>query len=141
MDVMISKKDVDILSTIKDRYFDDNFVFSYKNGLNFAVAFTAYDGERDWILDPSYGSLIFNSYSWGANEDGTFFTERKKLNSHLCTDYEFGLNNAANDGEGAKFLPPDYTSAGYIELYKKKFICLNEEDIFIYGDFTTPKTR
>ena len=141
MDVMISKKDVDILSTIKDRYFDDNFVFSYKNGLNFAVAFTAYDGERDWILDPSYGSLIFNSYSWGANEDGTFFTERKKLNSHFCTDYEFGLNNAADDGEGAKFLPPDYTSAGYIELYKKKFICLNEEDIFIYGDFTTTKTR
>ena len=140
MDVMVSKKDVDILSTIKNRYFDDSVVFSYKNGLNFAVAFTAYDSEREWILDPSYGSLIFNSFSWGANEDGTFFTERKKLDSHLCTDYEFGLGNAA-DGEGAKFLPPNYTSATYIEKYKKKFICLNEEDIYIYGDYNTRETR
>ena len=37
-DVLLARKDVDILSTINDQAFSYNDVFSYKNGLNFAVA-------------------------------------------------------------------------------------------------------
>ena len=63
------------------------------------MAFTAYDSEDEWILDPTYGQLVFNSYSWGPKEDGTYFTDRIKLNEHICQRDELGLE----DGE-AKFL-------------------------------------
>ena len=43
LDVIISKKDVDILSTVKEGFFDQDYVFSYKNRLNIAAAFTGYD--------------------------------------------------------------------------------------------------
>ncbi len=65
MDVFLKKKDVDILSTTNGLFYSDEDTFSYKNGLNVAVAFTAYDSEESWILDETYGELIFNSYSWG----------------------------------------------------------------------------
>jgi len=41
-DVLISKKDVDILSTVNDLHFTPDDVFNYENGLNFAVALTSY---------------------------------------------------------------------------------------------------
>ena len=69
MEVMISKKDVDILSTIKESYFDESFIFNHEDRFNVAVAFTAYDNELEWILDPSYGSLTFYDYSWGPGSD------------------------------------------------------------------------
>ena len=45
MDVLIARKDVDVLSTTNDQHFKDDFIFSYENGLNIAVSFTAYDSE------------------------------------------------------------------------------------------------
>ena len=69
MEVLMSKKDVDILSTIKESCFDESKIFDHEDRFNVAVAFTAYDNEREWILDPSYGSLIFYDYSWGPSSD------------------------------------------------------------------------
>ena len=84
-DVFLARKDVDILSAVNDFHFTDDDIFSYKNGLNIAVAFTAYDSEESWILDETYGELVFNSFSWGPREeDGTYFEERKRLESHRC---------------------------------------------------------
>lgn len=91
-DVFLAKKDVDILSAVNDLYFTDEDTFSYKNGLNVAVAFTAYDAEESWILDETYGELIFNSYSWGPQDDGTYVTERKRLKSHQCQTDELNLD-------------------------------------------------
>ena len=54
-EVLLHKKDVNILSTIKDLHYNEDFIFDSSNGLNIAVAFTAYDDEKEWILDPSYG--------------------------------------------------------------------------------------
>ena len=92
LDVILSKKDVDILSTLKEGFFEADYVFSYKNKLNIAAAFTAYDAfETEWELDPAYGSLNINSYSWGEREDGSYFTERKQLKTHICSAAELGL--------------------------------------------------
>ena len=44
-DVLMHKKDVDILSTINDRTFTPDDVFNYENGLAFAAGFTAYDSN------------------------------------------------------------------------------------------------
>lgn len=85
MDVLIAKKDVDMLSAVLDYYFDENYIFDYQQGFNIAIAFTAFDGETDWILDDSYGEIVFNAYSWGYNEEGAPFTSREKLEYHVCT--------------------------------------------------------
>ena len=77
-EILISKKDVDILSTINDDTYTSEDVFSYKNGFNVAVAFTSFNSEREWELDPTYGSLVFNHFSWGVDESGDPFTKRVK---------------------------------------------------------------
>ena len=83
---MISKKDVDILSTVNDDTYTSDDVFDYKNGFNIAVAFTAFDSETEWILDPTYGSLVFNHLSWGQDETtGSPFTRREKKLEHICS--------------------------------------------------------
>lgn len=84
-DVLIAKKDVDILSATKDLAFDATDIFNYENGFNIAVAFTEYNNNQEWELPPEYGSLKINSYSWGANPDGTFFTRRAELPTHVCS--------------------------------------------------------
>ena len=72
-DVLFSKKDVDILSTINDGAFTPEFIFDYSKGFAFAAAFTAYDSETENILLPEYGQIIFNAFSWGTDENGEVF--------------------------------------------------------------------
>ena len=67
--------------------------FGYDNGLNIAAAFTAYDNERERILDPSYGELVFLVSDWSLNEDGTTTLFRKIPESHPCTRAELGLED------------------------------------------------
>ena len=67
------RKDVNVLSTINRLFYANDDVFSYKNGLNVAVALTAYDSEQEWILDRKYGELYFQEYAWGLNPNGTYF--------------------------------------------------------------------
>ena len=145
LDVLISKKDVDILSTVKESYFDDKDIFSHRNGLNVAVAFTAYDNEREWILDPSFGSLIFNAYSWGPRDDGTYVTERKQLKSHVCTPDELNISHSDDDDDDddnkAKFLKARPSSNEFVRANQKKLLCLNKEDIYVYGDFNSYNAR
>ena len=74
LDVWRAKKDVDILSSTQAGYFNDSYVFGYDDGLNIAVAFTAYDSETENILDKSYGEIVFIAYEWGYDpDDGTSF--------------------------------------------------------------------
>ena len=128
-EVLLHKKDVNILSTIKDLHYNDEFVFDSSNGMNIAVAFTAYDDEKEWILDPSYGKLVFNEVKWG-ERNGSVFFERVKLKEHRCTREELGLVDG--DGEEAKderkfydFYP---SSRAVVYQYWQKFICLDDED-------------
>ena len=79
LDVLLNKKDILLRNAVSDMHHDDDFVFSSENGLNVAVAFTAYDSETEPILDESYGKLVFNSYEWGPNPDGSYFTRREEL--------------------------------------------------------------
>ena len=58
-DVLMSRRDVDILSTINDHKFTPDDKFRAQNGFNIAIAFTAYDNDPMPILDPSYGEIVF----------------------------------------------------------------------------------
>ena len=135
-DVLRNKKDVNVLSTIKDSYFTDDDHFSYEQGLNIAVAFTKYDSEREPILIPQIGEIVINQYKWGFNEDGSVFSARVPLQDHECTKDELNLSD---DAEDPKFFKPHPLSKPTIELYQKKFRCLDTSDLDIYGDFNTPK--
>ena len=59
MDVLIERKDIDVLSTTNEMYFPDDDEFSAKNGLRVAVAFTSFGLAETWELDPTYVSLAF----------------------------------------------------------------------------------
>ena len=85
-DVLLNKKDVDILSTVNRLFFDDDERFTFNDGFNIAVAFTAFDNEEEWILDKKYGTLVFMDYGWGQNDDdGKFYVHRKPLETKRCT--------------------------------------------------------
>ena len=64
-DVLINKKDVDVLSSIYENVFTADDEFGYQNGFNVAAAFTAYDSGTEYILDETYGELVFKHYYWG----------------------------------------------------------------------------
>ena len=100
MDVLIHRKDVDILSTMRYSYYDDNFQFKYENGLNLAIGFSGYNNEREWELDPAYGKIVFKSNTWGYDAQGEIFLEKKEISSHLCSAEELGL---AEGGKNSKF--------------------------------------
>lgn len=60
VDVLIMKKDVDIMSTTMINSIPNDFVVSHDStGLSLAIAFTEYDSEPNPILDKSYGRLVF----------------------------------------------------------------------------------
>ena len=106
IEVLIEKKDVDVLSATKDLVFSDQDKFTYQNGFNIAAAFSEFNNNKEWELDPSYGTLVFNSYEWGIGPDGDVFTERKRLPSHVCTNDELGFERGEEtrlgdlDGDG-----------------------------------------
>ena len=49
------KKGVDILTSKDESHFSESHTFTAEEGLNFAVAFTAYDSETEPILHPEIG--------------------------------------------------------------------------------------
>jgi len=68
LDTLITRKDVDILSTVNHSVYGPDFIFNASQGLNFAVAFTAYDNEEYSILDPSIGELVMKAWTWGETD-------------------------------------------------------------------------
>ena len=89
--MLIEKKDVDVLSTTLDSFYDEFFVFGYNNGFNLAVAFTGYNNVVDYELDPSYGRLVFNAAKWGTLPNGTFYEDTPELTHHSCSDSELSI--------------------------------------------------
>ena len=79
MDMLIGKKRLTIYLSVKDSYFSELDEFTYEQGFNLAVGFTAYDSETTYSLPPSIGELVISSYEWGYNEQGTPYSSRKPL--------------------------------------------------------------
>ena len=75
IDVLLQKKDVDIMSTTMIDSISSDFIANNEEiGLNLAIAFTDYSEQTEPILDKSYGELVFNAYEWGTDEvTGKYF--------------------------------------------------------------------
>ena len=79
IDILVNRSDVNIVTASLDTFFDTDYVLDYDAGLNFAFAFTAYDGSDDRPLDdPSMVEVVFNAYQWGgaATDGGDYFAGR-----------------------------------------------------------------
>ena len=105
--------------------------------MNFAVGFTAYDSVEEPILDKSIGELTFNAYEWGIGDDGKYFVRYVPLPSHTCTEEELSLVNGPN----TTFLPINSESMIEVTTYRKKMLCIDPEEMYIYGDYSSSKAR
>ena len=133
---MLNRLDTDIIGSTDDRFFSSDYVFDFKQGLNYAVAFSAYDSNQEIILDPSYGELRFRAYTWGRDPvTDESFVRFDPIPTHPCTREELGLEGKAQ----SRFFPIIQDSFGEVGFYHKKFICVDKEYLKVYGDFSSRK--
>ena len=79
-----------------------------------------------------------NGFVWGPQPDGSYLTERKRLKDHICTLEELSFGG---DPANWRFFPVHKSTESIVKFYQKKFICLDPEDLYIYGDYNTSKAR
>ena len=78
--------DIDIITTLKESYFDYNEKFSSEDGFFIAAALTEYNTNRTITEDKRYGELVIEHYTWGDN-----VYKESKIDNHYCSDEELGL--------------------------------------------------
>ena len=110
---------------------EDTDSFGFDDGLNFAIAFSAYDSSREYQLPPEYGEIAVNHLSWGPDPNGGYYLIRERLDTHICTREELGLVEggveSASSVERAAFFPIKKKWRSILDLYQQKFICLDRD--------------
>jgi len=96
----MTREDSLVRSAVFEHFYEDTEPMTFADGLNFAAAFTSYDNETEWILDPTYADLNLQRWRWGFNPDGSIFETWDTLSSHICSLEELGLTE---DRSNAKF--------------------------------------
>ena len=92
-DIMLNKKDVEIISVVKQNYFKTDYKFSNKQGLNIAVAaLDPFEPSQYKQLDHSYGLIRFRKFQWGLNAAGEFEDNTSDIATHVCTEEELGVS-------------------------------------------------
>ena len=138
IDVLVYKKGVNVLATVKDLHFEDTQEFDYyKNSFNLAVAFTAYDNNQEWSLDPRYGELVINAFEWGYDENGDPFTTRNPLKTHNCTREELHLEDSAD----SHFFNIHSQSKKHLKRFWKKFLYIDPHERRVSGSYDSESAR
>ena len=69
--ILEGRKSIDIISAVKENYFNNENKFGAQQGLNVAVAvFNEFEESTQELIDPTYGKIRFSKFSWSKNEDG-----------------------------------------------------------------------
>ena len=123
-----NQADIDIITLIKDSHFDYNEKFSSEQGLFVAAALTEYNTNRTITEDKRYGELNIELYSWADN-----IYQEIHIHNHFCSDEELGLAQGAN----TIIYPTLESSKNEVDIYSKKFKCINKEDLVIWGDYNS----
>ena len=137
-EILLAKKGMQITVHTNQEAIDETFRFGYEEGFNVAVAFTSYGNEKEYELLEKYGSLRFRGDQWGLNPDGSVYRNNTIFDSHICTREELGLDEDRTD---ATFMPHQDRQEPFVDMYQKKFICLNKEDLVLWGDFSSDESR
>lgn len=69
LDILINKREVDLLSVTSFNAHTYEERFDSSMGLNFAAALIKYDGKSEIIDDPTIGELVFNHQKWSRDID------------------------------------------------------------------------
>ena len=72
MNIMINRTDNYVMTSTQDSYFDLDFKFGFEQGLNIAIAFTAFDYEKENILTPDIGRIVYREYTWGFDAEDPY---------------------------------------------------------------------
>ena len=89
-------------------------------------------------LDKSIGRLSFKYSKWGYREDGKYFEEEEEIESHTCTHEELGLSG---DKSKSRFMPVHKASKAALELNKDGFLCIDDDQLELFGDWNSDKAR
>ena len=94
---MFKKEKIDMITSTDEYFFAETEVFNADQGLKVAIAFTGYDNEQEWILPPEIGTLIYQTYEWGIDENGDPRIILQDLDTHICTPEELNLTEKKDD--------------------------------------------
>ena len=131
---LIEKQDVDIMSALIEGEVSFEEKFSKKDGFFIAVALTIYDDNEEITEQKEYGELIVEHYGWGYDED-TIGTGGGLLDYDWCTEEELGLLQGPN----TRAYPILESSRKELQNYRKKFKCIKEDDMVIWGSYNSQK--
>ena len=129
------KNDVDIMSALIEGAIDHTEKFTSENGFFVAAALTEYDSNTEIIEEEKYGELIIEHFGWGYEEG--IGSGSNQIENHYCTDEELGLTQ----GPETIIYPIYDSSVGEVMTYRKKFKCINNDDLVIWGDYNSAKAQ
>jgi hypothetical protein len=133
---MALKLDDKVLVSELVDFYDYNTKFSYESHqLAFAAALSSYSDAREIEDDPRYGTLHLAQYQWGHGDE----KDKKYTNieSHVCTEQELAGLYAKD--EDSPFFPLADNHMYDLERERKKFMCPDEDQISIYGQYDMEK--
>ena len=84
---------------------------------------------------------MFQLYEWGPDENGEFGFKFQNLTTHICTEEELGLNDNAKNPNHGQFFKIHPQSLVNVKLYRKKFLCIDREEMSLYGDYNSLSAR
>ena len=134
-EVLFRIKDVDILETVRESYFQfDEELTAERDEFFIAAALTNYDSDPEITEKAEYGELKIEHYGWG-NEDLGYTYGTTPLKNRQCTDEDLGFTNGPDT-----FIYPFYEGQlPEIMTYRKKFKCIDKNELRIWGDFDQPQ--
>ena len=132
--VLYHESDVTIYMSYLEGALTYEDTFSVDDGLFVAAALTEYDSNKEIIEEERYGELIIEHYGWGYSD--TFGNASLDLDFHYCTDEELGYSI----GPKTRIFPVFEDQKYEVDIYRKKFKCVNESDLIIWGDYSSRKT-
>ena len=81
-----------VTMSVRDSHYSPEDIISSDYGLQFAFAITAYDGNRESIEDPRYGTVNAKYVTWGMSESvQAADNSQDYLSYHICTREDLGL--------------------------------------------------
>ena len=134
--VLIHASDVTIMMSTQTDAITHEFKFTAEDGFFLAAALTEYDNNTEVIEDLSYGELVIEHYYWGYDDDG-FNAGTRAVDYHYCSDEELGFS----PGPATTIYPIFSSSVSEVKMWKKKFKCLNKEDMVIWGNYNSKEAQ
>ena len=127
------------MSALEEDAISFDYKFGSDDGFFVAAALTAYDEEEDIIEEERYGELVIEHYGWGNEEDPDYFgDEDRSIGNHYCSEQELGLK----EGDSETLLYETHpTSKLDVKRYRKKFKCIEKENLVIWGNYNSQKAQ